>query len=459
MVRHVVADRFELLSQAGKGGMGSVHRARDRQTGNEVAVKILNLDRPMDVARFGREASLLAQVQHPNIVGYVDHGMTTDGIYYLAQEWVDGITLRTQLRTLGVTLAEGVVMALGLADALGAAHDLNVVHRDVKPENLILAGGEAERLKLVDFGIARVADDAAKLTRTGTMIGTVSYMAPEQARGRGNIGPAADVWAVGCVLYEIMTGRAPFPGHTPMAIRAKVLLDHPIPVAELCPEAPPSLTKLIDRMLLKAPEQRPQTGAEAASLLRQLGAMPAGPRRRSGATEPATAAMPVRSRSREQVAPGGPGEIKAFVFFTSCEVAQPDTVTDHQATLERAADKHGLDVHIMEDGSALLAARAGGKAGAVGAARAALELREILPDVAVSIVGQHGDDAMGEALERGSQALERAAMGALFGDIVAGAEAGVHVDDIIADLVAEEGDVSPGADGPILRPRRHGSGS
>ena len=449
----LVADRFELLSEAGKGAMGSVHRARDRKTGMQVAVKILILDRELDVGRFGREASLLAQLHHDNIVGYVAHGTTTDGVHYLAQEWVDGITLRTQLKTIGVTAREAVLIGSGIAAALAAAHQLGVIHRDVKPENLILAGGEPERVKLVDFGIARSTEDAARLTHTGVMIGTPAYMSPEQARGLANLGPAVDVWALGCVLYEMLAGRNPYSGQTPMAIRAKVLFDQHVPLAELCPEAPAELIRLVEAMLSKELESRPPTGVEAFAALRALPAIPDGPRRRGGKSEPPTSVMPVRPANR----PEDPPPVQAFVFFNSCEVAvsPSDTVTDHSAALSKAASKHGLKLHMLEDGSAILAAPPG-RDQALGAARAAVELQELMPSSAVAVVGQAPDARLDDALERGGLALERSAMRSLFGEIVGDRGAAVHVDQVIADLMAEDNGmtVEQESDGPVLRAAR-----
>jgi serine/threonine protein kinase len=448
----LVADRFELLSEAGKGAMGSVHRARDRKTGMQVAVKILILDRELDVGRFGREATLLSQLHHDNIVGYVSHGTTADGVHFLAQEWVDGITLRTQLKTLGITAREAVVIGSGIAAALAAAHELGVIHRDVKPENLILAGGEPERVKLVDFGIARSTEDAARLTRTGVMIGTPAYMSPEQARGLATLGPAVDVWALGCVLYEMLAGRNPYSGQTPMAIRAKVLFDQHVPLAEHCPEAPAELIQLVEAMLSKELEMRPPTGVEAVNALRALPRIPDGPRRRGGKHEPPTTVMPVRP-ARDDAAP----PVQAFVFFNSCEVAvnPADTVTDHSAALAKAATRHGLKLHMLEDGSAILSAHPG-KEKALDAARAAIELQQMMPSSAVAVVGQAPDAPLDEALERGGLALERSAMRSLFGEIVGERGAAVHVDQVIADLMsADDGlTVEQESDGAVVRAAR-----
>jgi len=445
----LVADRFELLSEAGKGAMGSVHRARDRKTGTQVAVKLLILDRAVDVGRFGREATLLAQLHHPNIVGYVDHGTTADGLHFLAQEWVDGLNLRTQLKTLGVTAREAITMAGGIADALAAAHAIGVIHRDVKPENLILAGGEPDQIKLVDFGIARTTDEAARLTRTGVMIGTPAYMSPEQARGEAHLGPAVDLWALGCVLYEMLAGRTPFSGQTPMAIRAKVLFDQHAPLAPRCAEASAELLELVDRLLAKDVLIRPTAADQVATALRALPPVTDGPRRRGGQAEPPTTIMPLR-RLRDD----DKQSVNCFVFFNSCEVADPDTVTDHSEAVAKAAERHGLSVHMLEDGSAVLKTSHPGRTAAVEATKAALELQQQMPSAAVSVVGHVPGDAMDEALERGGLALERSAMRSLFGEIVGDSGAAVQIDQVIAELVRDELTIEQDEHGPIVRAAR-----
>lgn len=214
-VGQILGVHFELLAEAARGGMGSVYRGRDLRTNRMVAIKVLNLSNASDHVRFERECQVLARLHHPNVVGYVAHGASPEGTRFLVQEWVDGITLSTQIQTLGLTARDAIKVAIGVSDALGAAHALGAVHRDVKPANIILDAGDPDRVKLVDFGIARMEADAGVLTRAGILVGTPSYMAPEQARGLVAITPAADVWALGCVLYEAISGRKAFAGRSP----------------------------------------------------------------------------------------------------------------------------------------------------------------------------------------------------------------------------------------------------
>jgi hypothetical protein len=439
----VIGGRFELLTQAGKGGMASVYKARDLETSGIVAVKVLTLDRPFDVARFQREATVLATMQHPNVVRYIAHGQAT-GVHFLAQEWVDGDTLAVYLKNHGATVRDAVTIAIGVAGALASIHELGVIHRDVKPSNIILANGKPDGVKLVDFGIARAAADAGLLTRSGVMLGTPSYMSPEQAQGLLSIEPVTDVWALGCVLFEALTGRTAFAGKTPAAIRAKVLLADPPALLALCPEAPPELCLLVGHMLEKRESRRPADGAALLDRLRALPPIPDGPCRRAGKSEPPTVAMPVRRHDA--------GAANCFVFLAPAEEAA--AVTPASAKVAQVAASHAMDLHTFDDGSALMVSRESGKAAAIEAARAALDLRDQVFDGAVSVFGQAFADTLSEAIDRGSALLDRAMVGTLFGDIV-GAGPVVHIDDVIADLIANDLPVEKTDEGPVLRAGIH----
>src|SRR6185503_8925204 len=175
------AERFEIEGTVGQGGMGVVHRARDRLDGAPVAVKVLHRVGPAELGKLAREAKALVELRHPGIVRYVAHGTTPAGEAYLATEWLDGEDVAARLERGGLSIDESVALALRVAEALAAAHARGVVHRDVKPSNLFLRVGRIDRVVLLDFGIARVG--AAAETATGAVIGTPGYMAPEQARG------------------------------------------------------------------------------------------------------------------------------------------------------------------------------------------------------------------------------------------------------------------------------------
>ena len=438
-----VGGRFQLLAQASRGAMGSVYRARDLETGQVVALKVLTVDRPFDLVRFGREATLLAKVHHPNVVDYVSHG-ESDGMHYLVQEWVEGETLADKLQATGITAAEAIAVAIGLAGALEATHAHEIIHRDIKPANIILGDDRFDRVKLVDFGIARLTSDAGVLTRTGRLVGTPSYMSPEQARGSIDLGAAADIWAFGCVLYEALAGRIAFDGRSPAAVRVKVLLDDPPKLAPLCPEAPPDLLELVNAMLGKDPAKRPASGPDLVARLRAMPAIAEGPRRRVGMPEAATVAMPVR--------PPRPTEIDhqaAGCFVLLAPVDVPAVASD--ASVAKVAERHHMNVHTFDDGATLLIAQQSGKEAAVSAARAALELRAEVPDGAVSVFGRSTEDSLADAIDRGSMLLERGMMGTLFGDLVGDDDPLVHIDDVIAELIGADLPVATTVDGPVLR--------
>jgi len=262
------------------GGMGEVFRARDPVTGEEVAVKVLSDVRGHRSARFAREVELLAELSHPGIVRYVSHGETPSGELYLVMEWLDGEDLDHRLARAPLTVGEAVTLATRVAEALGAAHARGIVHRDLKPSNLFLPGGRIEQVKVLDFGIA-LREGGAQLAQTGVMIGTPGFMAPEQARDHGAVDARADVFALGCVLFQCVTGAPAFDGDSAIAIVAKILFGETPRVSGLWPEVPPDLDALIAQMLAKEPAQRPSDGTNLAGALATLG-----PEARTGAVAP-----------------------------------------------------------------------------------------------------------------------------------------------------------------------------
>jgi serine/threonine protein kinase len=420
----VIADRFELLGHAGSGSNASVYRARDRNTERMVAVKILTPcqgpTHSSDHARFFREATVLSGLSHEHIVAYVSFG-AVDGSMYLVQEWIEGETLAARLRTTGVTLVDAVTIAGRVADALAYIHAQGIIHRDVKPGNILLAGGAPARVKLADFGIARMASSVGSLTRTGEMVGTPSYMSPEQARGMPTIQPAADVWALGCVLYKMMTGRVAFGGKSPAAIRARVLLDRPLPLDDTIPEP---VRDLITAMLARDPAERPADGAAVAQRLAALGELPTTEPRTSGTSEPPTLVLP----------PPGSDTTICYVFFSPS-----DPATEVDPALDEIASRHGLALHRFDDGTALLIADKPDRPGAFDAARAATELVSSAAQGGVSIFGQSSTDSFETAIERGAMLLDTSVMDVVFGDVTDLGDVqrgGIYIDDTIDNLLA-----------------------
>lgn len=246
-------DRFELVREADAGAMGRVFEAIDRESHQRVAVKLLA--GAGDRARFAAEAEILERLDHPAIVRHVRHGFTDRGEPYLAMEWLVGETLASRLARGPLAVDDALVLGARLADALDHAHAAGVVHRDLKPSNVVLVDGEVARARLIDFGVAKTADH--KLTRSGEMIGTPGYMAPELVRGESRVSDRrVDLFALGCVLYEALAGRRPFEGDEIMEVLARVLLDRPPAIATLVPSVPPRLARLIGALLAKTAARR-----------------------------------------------------------------------------------------------------------------------------------------------------------------------------------------------------------
>jgi eukaryotic-like serine/threonine-protein kinase len=286
-----LGDRFELEQPIGTGGMGTVFRASDPDSGETVAVKVISDEQSHLAERFAREVKVLAELSHPGIVRYISHGVTASGKLFLVMEWIEGETLKTRLARGPVTPGESILLATRVAEALGAAHARGVVHRDLKPSNLILPGGRVDQVKVLDFGIAQ-RGSKTQLTQTGTMLGTPGYMAPEQARASGPIDARADVFALGCVLFQCLTGAAPFDGDTAVAILAKILFGAAPRVSELWPEVPESLDSLVGQMLAQDPALRPSDGANLAAALAAIGPLahtaPIAPRERTASPRAAS---------------------------------------------------------------------------------------------------------------------------------------------------------------------------
>lgn len=258
--------RFELGQVVGAGGMGVVHRGVDRETGRPVAVKRLLRSDASSARRFFDEARVLESLRHPGIVGHVAHGVTPDGQPWLAMEWVPGVTLACRLERGPVAPDDVGRLGALLCDALAWAHGSGVVHRDLKPSNVLLADDRLDRPLLIDFGIARVANRATSLTRTGQAVGTPGYMAPEQIRGIDTIDGRADLFALGCVLWECLTGRPAFRGADALAVLGRILFD--APRRDVAPEP---LSTVVESLLAKAREARPACAADVAARLRSFG--------------------------------------------------------------------------------------------------------------------------------------------------------------------------------------------
>lgn len=258
--------QYTIVEEIGRGGSSRVYRAQDAQRQHDVALKVIPNDaedRVGFVRRFEREVRAVAQLSHPNIVRVYDRG-ETDDLVYLAMQLVSGGTLRRQLGR-PLPPAEAVPAIIQMAQALHHAHLRGIVHRDVKPSNMLVEPGSANHLLLTDFGIAKVRGSRG-ITKTGTTIGTPEYMAPEQAEGK-EIDPRADVYALGCVLYEALSGRPPFVGSTPVSVLYQQVHSRPAYIRGFNPDVPRELAHAVELALAKRPDDRFPTAESFALAL------------------------------------------------------------------------------------------------------------------------------------------------------------------------------------------------
>lgn len=273
LVGQVVSGRYRIQKLIGEGGMGAVYLAEHTHMRKRVALKLLHAEMSQDeevLARFRREAEAAAHVEHPNVAAATDFGQTEDGAFFLVLEYVEGTSLRDVLKDGALSPSRALHVARQIAFALERAHGAGIVHRDLKPENVMLVhkGDDVDFVKVLDFGIAKVEphphrDATQPLTRLGTILGTPEYMAPEQALGE-TVGPAADLYAVGVMLYEMLTGKHPFDADDRMAVLSMHIVA-PVPkMADRNPaiDIPPAVEDLVRRLLEKDAKQRP-TGARA----------------------------------------------------------------------------------------------------------------------------------------------------------------------------------------------------
>jgi eukaryotic-like serine/threonine-protein kinase len=407
----LVADRFALESIAGRGGMAEVWRAQDRTTGGWAAVKVLRPSRDDDgqreLMRFARETRVLRELAHPGIVQHLADGVTDAGEPWIAMEWLEGKTLATTLLDGAMEPAAALAVAIGVADALSSAHAKSLVHRDLKPSNVMLLDGDPARVKLLDFGVVRLAvtTPVSDLTQTGMIVGTPTYMAPEQVRGEGTIDPRADVFALGCVLFKCLTGVTVFSGQDILAVLARVLFEEPRRLSSLM-QVPSELDELVARMLAKDRSVRPRDASAVASALRSIGRFETRPVRQ----EPAGVSSLDRERRWLCVLAVGVWSLDEDAEETVRGVGtRKDTTLPFVRVVEASGarlEMLGKSARILVwdglDGPAETAARA---------ARVALKLSVELPGVPMGLASGRADVGgavpVGEALERAAECLRR----------------------------------------------------
>jgi tetratricopeptide (TPR) repeat protein len=429
----LIADRFELERLADEGGMGSVWCARDRLQGGRAAVKLLGKANERWSERFRREAIMLANLVHPSIVRYVAHGVTGAGEPWLAMEWLDGESLAVRLRRARLSIPEvrelGVRIALGLA----AAHEQGVIHRDVKPGNVFLEGGDVTGARLLDFGVARSRQIESDTTRTGDRVGTPRYMAPEQVRAAHAVDFRCDLWSLGCVIYAALSGKPPFVAADELAIWAKILLEDPPPLAQLRPDVPPALSALVQRLLEKNPAHRPATALAVADELRRL---------ELGEGEGVTGITAIgavgTSIERRRVAVVMVGDVAGDITLDGKHASGPTEVDASPlfAELAECAARYGGQFEGLASGAGLVTFAGSPSATdlAARAARCALAARALVEAPIAVVSGRGvlgGAGTLGEALERAAELLRAAAAG---GAAEAPASA-VAIDEVTAGLL------------------------
>ncbi|MBQ7478866.1 MAG: serine/threonine protein kinase, partial [Selenomonadaceae bacterium] len=258
MVQRVLDQRYELQELIGSGGMADVYRAQDKVLNRSVAVKILHEQFRRDeefIGKFHQEAQAAARLSHPNIVNIFDVGISGDD-HYIVMEYVPGNTLKSLIQEKGhLPVEDALRIAREISDALAMAHANNIVHCDIKPHNiLMMPDGHA---KIADFGIARAVTEST-MTYSGNVIGSVHYFSPEQAKGT-YITPKSDVYSLGVVLYEMLTGHLPFTGENPVSIAMKHLQEEPVPVRQYNPEIAPVVEAVVMKAMSKDPAMRPDS--------------------------------------------------------------------------------------------------------------------------------------------------------------------------------------------------------
>lgn len=374
----LVAGRFLLQRLVGEGGSSKVYQAFDRAVGSAVALKVLSVRSEFEDQRFRAEARILADLSHPAIVRYVAHGETPALESFIAMQWLEGETLAARLAKGPLTVNESVSVVRQTAEALAEAHERGLVHRDLKPSNLFLVEGESARVKVLDFGIAKFLTDTGERTSTGTFLGTVGYMAPEQAMAARDADARADVFALGCVLLECLTGRPAFVARHAVALLAKVLAEPAPRLAELRPELRGPLDSLVARMLSKEPSERP---SDASMLIRELDALSddaSGPLSRG----PTSVPVSLTGLERRVVS-------VALVQAASVDEDPPnrEKIQDRLARVQSLAAEFGADAALLSNGALLLVLSGHGTAvdRAAQAASCTLALKRIEPDARIAL--------------------------------------------------------------------------
>ena len=459
-------DRFRVEGEAIEGGMGLVYRAKDLKTGDYVALKLVAEPQGTQSLRFQQEALVLAEIAHPAIVRYLAHGSTARGEQYMVMEWLEGETLDDRVGRGPLRVTDTLQIGRRVAEALAVAHKHGIVHRDIKPANVFLPDGDPSQAKVLDFGIARRLFDPQqnlRITSPSAALGTPLYMAPEQARGASTVDGRADIFALGCVLFECLAGQPPFAGESPTAIMAKILLDDSVDVARQRPGTPPALVALIARMLAKDPEKRPAKADEVAHALAAIAAQSIS---RDTATDLAAvyasrtptpalvatgeqrilAAILVSRRQPSVARPAAtpdPGQTADLAGILAERLADPNLDEVNLGDLQNAIAPHGVRVERLGGGSLVIALTGDLQSTPIDqvtqAARCALRLKTALPEASLGISTSRADMAGQLSL---ADVIDQA------GHLLATTPAGtIHIDGLTAHLLETRFEIQALPDG------------
>ena len=398
-VDDVLANRFVIRRPAGSGGMGVLYHALDRLTGTPVAVKVLDSRHDGLIERFLDEARALSELAHPAIVQYIAHGRSSHGDPFIVMEWLDGEDLAERLTRTELPIADTVALIRRVAEGLTRAHALGIIHRDIKPSNLFLVSDDPRQVKILDFGVARFGGLLRAATHSGVILGTAGYMAPEQIAGSDDLDARADVFSLGCVLAECLTGRPVFAAQHMVAVLAKVLQEDPPRLREVRPDVPPQLEALVMRMLAKDRALRPD---DAAAVLADLDTIT------NGQQMALESSLPPDALTR--------GE-QGFISVVLAEIsgsAQPQPGSDRLETIRGAADRMRGETAVLPNGAILITFARPGNGGeqAIRAAHCALELRALTPvariALATGLAERTGRVSAGPVIDRAAALLAAA---------------------------------------------------
>jgi eukaryotic-like serine/threonine-protein kinase len=422
-------DRFTTESHIGSGGMGDIYKGLDRETSTPVAIKLLRANAaPQERARFAREIAVLADLRHPNIVQYIAHGTWEDGRLFYAMEWLDGEDLGVRQRRAPLGMRDAVEVVRRTAAAMAAVHARGVIHRDIKLSNIFLIRGRGTSIKLIDFGVVKLAQGSEFATERGQIIGTPHFMAPEQARDQP-IDARADVYSLGAVLFRLVTGRNVFETEHVITLLYRLVHEDPPAPASLRFDVPDTLDEAILRAIAKNPADRYESGGEFARALARVGALnndPPGTDRSSSAVRKAIpapssdpASAPPEADAPNELKPLRPGtnerRVVAVVLYDLGDADLPPEVD--AAVRDILGEDTRFEVFPGGQMIAVLGVERSIGDEAMRAARAALAVSRAFPEARVSVAVGHvvkeRANFAGQALERAARQLELAAPGAV----------------------------------------------